>query len=306
MAITAATNTGDFAGFLSPDQAGPIFEEAARASVVQSLARQVPLSGNGADIPVVTGKVSAGWVSEGGQKPSSKGSMEIKNISPKKIAAIAVVSQEVVRSNPGNYMSLLRPQMAEAFAAAFDLAALHDMGPTGTAGAGPFATYVDQSTKSVELGTGVNIHSDFVAALSLLVNDGQKLTGFALDDVIEPMILGELDGNNRPLYIDTPLADTTDAAARPGRLIGRPSYMAEGVATPDGTSVLGYGGNWSECAWGVVGGINYSVSTEAAVTIGGALTSLWEYNLVAIRAEAEYGFLCNDPEAFVKFANVTP
>jgi hypothetical protein len=45
------------------------------------------------------------------------------------------------------------------------------------------------------------------------------------------------------------------------------------------------------------------VSTEAAVTINGALVSLFENNLVAILAEAEYGFLVNDPSSFVKFTN---
>ena len=44
------------------------------------------------------------------------------------------------------------------------------------------------------------------------------------------------------------------------------------------------------------------VSTEATVTIGGALVSLYEQNLVAIRAEAEYGFALADKDAFVKIA----
>jgi len=55
--------------------------------------------------------------------------------------------------------------------------------------------------------------------------------------------------------------------------------------------------------WGAVGGISYDVSTQATVTINGALTSLWENNLVAIRAEAEFGLLINDTEAFVKYTD---
>ena len=39
------------------------------------------------------------------------------------------------------------------------------------------------------------------------------------------------------------------------------------------------------------------------MTINGTLTSLFEHNLVAILAEAEYGFLLNDPDAFVKLTN---
>ena len=53
--------------------------------------------------------------------------------------------------------------------------------------------------------------------------------------------------------------------------------------------------------WGAVGGISFDVSTQTSVTLDGVLTSLWEHNLVAIRAEAEFGLLVNDTESFVKF-----
>ena len=301
MAITAASQTSEFGGFIRPERAAAIFDEAARASVVQRLGRQIPLGASGVEIPIVTGKMSAGWVSEAGQKPASKGGLGLLTMAPKKLASIAVVSAEVVRANPGGYIDQLRGQIAEAFAIAFDYAALHDLGPDGT-GTGPFTTYLDQTTKSVEIGTGTTIHNDFTAALGLLVADGKKLNGFALNDTMEPLILDAVDGNDRPIYIDTPLAETT-SAARPGRLLGRPSFMGEGVATPNGTSVIGYAGDWSKVAWGNVGGITSDVSTQATVTINGELTSLWEHNLVAIRAEAEYGFICGDVASFVKLTN---
>lgn len=298
MAITAATMTGDFSGFLSPDRSGPIFESARRQSVVQSLVRRVPLGINGQEIPVVTGKIQAGWVAEGGQKPSSQGSLGLKTMTPKKLAAIAVVSAEVVRANPGGYMDELRPQIGEAFATAFDAATLH--GTSTPFGAG---NYLAATTKSVEMGTTTQAnggtHGDIVAGLEVLVNAGKKLTGFAFDDIAEPLFLNSVDGNGRPIYVESPLEDTAPAA-RGGRLIGRPAYMNEGVANG---SLLGFGGNWSQAAWGVVGGITYDVSTEATVTINGQLTSLWEHNLVAIRAEAEYGWLVNDVESFVKYVD---
>lgn len=311
MAITAATQTTDFSGFLNREQSQPIFERAARISVFQRLAREVPLGGNGVSIPVVTGRLTAGWVSEAAQKPASAGSLALKNMDPKKLAVIAVVSAEVVRANPGNYMNIIRNQVAESFAIGFDQAAAHDAGPDGTPGGGPFATWLDQSTKEVELGSTAQadggVFGDIVAGLKLLVDDSKRLTGFGLDDQMEPTMLSSVDLNGRPIWIDTPLDETTAAMfaanqgqpARPGRLIGRPSWMSEGVA--GGDDVKGYGGDWTQAAWGVVGGISYDVSTEATVTINGALVSLWERNLVAVRAEAEYGWIVNDPEAFVKY-----
>lgn len=305
MAVTAATTLSGFSGFLNREQAGPIFERAAQMSVVQQLAREVPLGANGKSIPVVTGRLTAGWVAEGAAKPASSGTMALKTMDPKKLAVIAVVSAEVVRGNPGNYMTLIREQIAEAFAIGFDKAALYDQGPDGTAGAGPFATNIASTTKNVEIGTGTNIYADIVAGLSLLVADDKRLTGFALDSEIEPMILGALDGNDRPLFVDLSTDNTSMAAARPGRLLGRPSYMGDGVASDTAANVLAFGGDWSQAAWGTVGGISYDVSTEATVTVNGAYVSLWENNLVAVRAEAEYGFLVNDTAAFVKYADAS-
>jgi HK97 family phage major capsid protein len=294
-----ATATTDFAGFLRPEIAQAYFAETRKRSTVQQLAREIPLGINGQEIPVSTTKAAAGWVSEGAAKPTTESGLALKSIKPHKVAAISVVSAEVVRANPGNYMQLLRDDIAEAFAVAFDNAVLH-----GTTS--PFAVNVDSTTKSVALGmtaaTGGGVYADVVKAMSELVNDGKKLTGFAFDKVAEPVLLGGVDTTGRPLFVETPLADTT-AAVTPGRLLGRPAFIGDNVAT---SNIVGYAGDWSQIVWGSVGGISYKVSTDASVTIGGKLVSLFENNLVAILAEAEYGCLVNDAAAFVKFTSGTP
>lgn len=319
MAITAATQTSDFSGFLNAEQSAPIFERARRISAVQRLTQQVPMGISGVDIPVVTGKIQASWVGEGAQKSASEGTMSLKTMSPQKIAAIAVVSAEVVRANPGGYMDQIRPQMAEAFATAFDRAALRDEGADGTAAGGPFSTNIGQTTNSVEFGTGTTLYNDLVAGGKLLAADGKHIQGFAFSPRVEWEFLDVVDANNRPIFIDSPLDDATaelfqsnpNLPARQGRLLNRPAWLADGVGedVPAGAStqyVQGYGGEWDQCAWGVVGGISYKVSTEATVTINGSLVSLFENNLVAVLGEAEYGFLCNDPDAFVEYTETTP
>jgi HK97 family phage major capsid protein len=301
MAITAATKTSDFSGFLNRDQSAAIFDQAARTSVVQRLAQRVTLGINGQSIPVVTGKISAGWVSEGAQKPASKGTMALKTMDPKKIAAIAVVSAEVVRANPGNYMNLIRPQIAEAFATAFDAAAFY-----GTSS--PFTTNLATGS-SVQEFTGVTpaftaVYDDLNAGLGTLVNGGKKLTGWAFDNRMEPVLNGAKDSQGRPIFTETFSGGATETAepVRAGRILGRNAFIGDGVYDAT-TKTYGFAGDWSQVAWGAVGGISYSVSTEATVTINGVLTSLWENNLVAVLAEAEYGFLVNDPASFVRFAN---
>ena len=305
MAQANSTVTGDFAGFLKPEAAEDYFRKATYNSSVMQLARKVPLGINGQEITFSTGKATASWVAETGLKPTTETSLGLKSFKPHKIAAISVVSAEVVRANPGNYMQVLRDEIAVAFAEAFDAAVLH-----GTAS--PFGAYIDQTTKSVELGTTTaangGTYGDIVAGLKLLADDKKKLTGFAFDSVVEPTFLSSVDTNGRPLFIDTPLADTTSVIT-PGRLIGRPAFLGDGISTavvegtPNTGGIVGYGGDWSQLVWGSVGGITYDVSTETAVTISGVLTSLWEHNLVAIRAEAEFGVLINDVDAFVKYTD---
>jgi HK97 family phage major capsid protein len=313
MAITAATVTGDFSGFLPAHIAEPIFERASRTSVVQQLARRIPLGINGESIPFVNGRPAAAWVAEGATKPATSGAMTLLSMVPKKIAAIMVVSSEVVRANPGNYIMTMRESLAEAFAVAFDRAALHDEGPTGAAGGGPFATFVAQTTKVQEIGaTAVadgGIFVDFTGAMRDLVSDTDasgrryQLTGWALDSVLEPSMWGAVDTTGRPIFVDLPPDQAASSLSGNGRLMGRPAFMGEGVASANLTDVVGFAGDWSQAAWGAVGGISYRVSTEAAVTINGSLVSLFENNLVAVLAEAEYGFVMADADAFVELTN---
>lgn len=308
MAITAATTRSDFSGFLTPEQSAPIFNEAERQSAFQRLFRRVPLGINGQTIPVVTSKPTARWTNEGERKNATDMGLGLLEMEPEKLTAIAVMSAEVVRANPGGINELVRPALAGAFATAFDFAVGYGLGGDGT-GSGPFAKNLSQTTKSVTLGSTTQanggVHGDFVAAMRLLVNDGRKLTGWAVGDSIEPDLWGAVDGNGRPLYVDLPTDDTSQAIARPGRLLNRPSYMGEGVENGD---TVGFGGDFTKGAWGAIGGISYRISSEAAITINGELVSAFENNLVAVLAEAEYGFVLADEEAFAKIEReaVTP
>jgi HK97 family phage major capsid protein len=315
MAITAATTTSDFAGFLTADESAPIFNDAQRQSVFQQLFRRVPLGINGQKVPVVTSKPTANWVGEGGQKHATEMGLGLLTMEPKKLTAIAVMSSEVVRANPGNINSELRPALAGAFATAFDFAVGYNLGGDGT-GTGPFDSHLAATNKAVEVGSTTQanggIHGDLVAAMRLLVNDSKKLTGFGLDDSFEPELWGAVDANGRPLYTELPTDDVAQGIARPGRLLNRPSFMGEGVGAtydPDagGTEVarpvLGFAGDFTKGAWGAVGGISYRISTEATVTINGTLTSLFENNLVAVLAEAEYGYVNADNNAYVRLDN---
>jgi hypothetical protein len=186
-------------------------------------------------------------VAEGAQKPASAGAMSLKTMDPKKLATIAVVSAEVVRANPGNYMNVIRDQVAEAFAIAFDAAALHG---TST----PFSTYIDQTTNNVEF-TGTTpaftaVWSDLNSALSTAVSAGKDATGWALDSRFEPVLNGTVDSSEPSAVHRVPLTETA-GPIRAGRLMGRDAFVGPGVyaATPRSTATSATGRRPCGAAW---------------------------------------------------------
>lgn len=299
MAITAAKKLSDFNGFIKPELAGPIFDEAAKGSAAMSLIRKVPLGASGQAFPIVTSKPTANWTAEGAQKHTTEAGLGLVKMEPKKLTAIAVASQEVIRANPGGYSKTLKGLLADAFARAFDLAVFHNKGGDGN-GTSPFETTLAATTKSVTLGAaaGTNTYDDLVKAMALNLQGTPKkqVTGFAFDTGFEIDLLNAKDTAGRPLFVEAAYTGAVPAL-RSGSVLGRTTYMHENVGLD---KTVGFAGDWSKCAWGTVGGITMDISTEATVTIGGQLVSLYENNLVAVRAEAEYGFAVADKDAFVK------
>ena len=299
MAITAAKKLADFNGFIKPELAGHIFDEAAKGSAAMALIKKVPLGASGQAFPIVTSKPTANWTAEGAKKHTTEAGLGLVKMEPKKLTAIAVASQEVIRANPGGYSETLQALLADAFARAFDLAVFHNKGGDGT-GTSPFETTLAATTKTVTLGaaTDANTYDDIVKAMSLNLQGAPKkqVTGFAFDTGFEIDLLTAKDTAGRPLFAEASY-DGLVPALRSGSILGRPSYLHENVGMD---KTVGFAGDWTKAAWGTVGGITMDVSTEATVTIGGQLVSLYEQNLVAIRAEAEYGFALADKEAFVK------
>ena len=299
MAITAAKKLADFNGFIKPELAAPIFDEAAKGSAAMSLIRKVPLGASGQAFPVVTSRPTANWTAEGTKKHTTEAGLGLVKMKPEKLTAIAVASQEVIRANPGSYSETLQALLAEAFARAFDLAVFHNKGGDGN-GTSPFETTLAATTKTLTLGAtaGTNTYDDIVKAMSLNLQGvpKKKVTGFAFDTGFEIDLLTTKDTTGKPLFAEAAYTGAVPAL-RAGSVLGRATYMHENVG--DGKTV-GFAGDWTKAAWGTVGGITMDISTEATVTINGELVSLYENNLVAVRAEAEYGFTVADKDAFVK------
>lgn len=291
---TKIAQTGDtiFSGYLEPEMAKDYFAEAEKTSIVQRVATKIPMGPTGVKIPHWNGDVSAAWIGEGDMKPITKGSLTSQSISPAKIATIFVASAETVRANPANYLGTMRTKVATAIAMAFDEAALH-----GTDS--PFGDSLDDSTKVQHMGTNA-YNSLGVDGLQKLVSASKKWGATLLDDTAEPILNGSLDLNGRPLFVESTY-DSLTTPFREGRILGRQTILSDHVASG---SLIGYAGDFSQVLWGQVGGLSFDVTDQATLNLGTFespnFVSLWQHNLVAVRVEAEYGLLVNDPDAFLK------
>jgi HK97 family phage major capsid protein len=284
-----------FSGYLDPVLTQDYFAEVAKVSIVQQLGRRIPMGPTGVRIPHWTGEVTARWVAETEQKPVTKGDMSKQDIVPFKIATIFAASSEVVRTNPANYLGMMRAKVAEAIALSFDQAILHKVGS-------PFGSALSDTTKTQELGP--NAYDGLNGGLTQLLADGKKWTGTLLDSKTEPILNASKDAAERPLFLEATYTDI-NGPFRVGRVIGRPTYISDHVALDE---VVGYMGDFSQLVWGQIGGISYDVSDQATLDMsangdGSGIISLWQQNAIAIRVEAEFAALVNDAEAFVKLTS---
>ncbi|MFE6716850.1 phage major capsid protein [Streptomyces albidoflavus] len=298
--------------FLPATLTGPIFEKSVEQSAVMALSRQVPLSMSAnTAVPVPLDVPTADWVDQAGRKPLGTGGMEIKQMTGKKLAVLIPVSMEVANSNAAGLWSQLQADLPTAFSRAFDRAAIH--GKTMKGATGPFADFLADTSKSVTLGASSQatggIWKDFVNGMEEVVDDDWDYTGTVADHRLQPKLMGATDTTGRPIFVETRTPGTDMAMA--GSLIGNPlaySRAVSGKVRRQSTSVdsglRAIGGDWSQTAYGVGMDISVKISREATyIDEDGGVHSAFQENLVLLLAEAYYGFVLGDPDAFVKYVS---
>ncbi|MHB6907112.1 phage major capsid protein [Streptomyces sp. DB-54] len=301
---------------LPPEITTPIFDRAVEESAIMRLARKVPLSMTAQTaIPVPMDLPVAGWVDEGGPKPTGTAGMGVKTMQGKKVACLVPVSQEVANSNAAGLYTQIQQDLPKALARAFDLAAIHGKTPTG--GPGPFAGFLTETPYTVQLGTAPQnkggIWADLVAAMKLVVDgdddpshpsEGYDVTGWAGDPRLRPDLLLATDVNGRPIFLDTTTPGV--GAVGSGSLVGLPLSYSRGIsgkvirqsgARDTGLRLIA--GDFGQCAYGVGMDITLKISTEAGyVDADGTWHSAFQENLVLLLAEAHFGFVIGNPKAF--------
>lgn len=268
-----------------------IWAKALEESAIMRLARRVNMPGTGVTIPMITADAAAAWVAESTEKAVSEASLDGKVMTPYKLAVIEIFSNEFRRDLPAVYAELAR-RLPNSIGKKFDETVFAGVAP----GSG-FDVLTSSTAVNIQDTTGgKTVYKNLVNVLSTVAATDAELTGWAISPKADAILLDAVDTSGRPIFIP----NATDTRAI-GSLLGSPVVRTR-RAYKQGTEndVLGFAGDWSQAAWGMVNDISFSISEEATINDGSKDIHLWQRNCFAIRVEAELAFACMNSSAFVK------
>lgn len=251
-----------------------IIQKAQSQSAIMTLARRIALPGWGLTIPVITSDPAAEWVSETGEKPVANPGLESKVMQPYKLAVIVPFSEEFRRDANALYNALVE-RLPLALAEKFDETAFH--------GAAPGSNF-DIFASCTAQGLGSDAYAGLVAADGDIADHGGLMNGIALSPKGKSILLAAKDGNDRPLFINSVAEGVIPTVLGARTVLTKAAYKA---GTPN---VVGVAGDWTQAMYGIVEGVNISVSDQATLTSGNSTINLWQRNMFAVRAEIEVGF----------------
>lgn len=288
---------------LPAEVSAEIIQKTQEESAIMKLARKIDLPGRGLTIPVISGDPEAAWVDETNVKPTSNPSLSTKNMKGYTLAVIVPFSNQFRRDMEGLYDAIVS-RLPGALAKKFDGTVFHGVAP-GTG----FDVLTGCTAQSIDYGSPARgIYKTLVAADIGISVGGFDVNGFALSPQARGVLLEAVDTTGRPIFI----SNVTEGGIP--RLLGHAAYYSRGLYDAgnavSGTSgqsgyvaakedVLGFAGDWTHARYGVVEGVNVSISDQATLTIGSEAVNLWERNMFAVRAEIEVGFIA-ETDAFQK------
>ena len=261
---------------LPADISAEILAKTQEASAIMTLARRIDLPGRGMEIPVITSDPVAQWVSETGSKPVSNPGLTKKIMSAYKLAVVVPFSKEFRRDAASLYDELVR-RLPLALARQFDATVIG-----GTAPGSNFDVFTACTPYDIETGT----YAQLVAADAEIAAAGGNLNGFALSPQGKSVLLGAVDKNDRPLFINSAIDGVGN------QVLGAPVVISKGAYVAGSTEdTIGVAGDWSQALYGTVAGVEITYSEDATLKdANNNVIYLFQQNMFAVRAEIEVGF----------------
>lgn len=264
---------------LPVDVSREIMQKAQESSAIMSLARKIELPGRGAAINVITSDPEAAWVGETSSKPVSNPGLQTKIMRAYKLAVIVPFSDEFRRDVSSLYDALIQ-RLPGALAKKFDETVFGNGDKPGD-DFDNFATITAQSLAS-------DVYGGLVAADTDIALHGGIANGYAISPQMKGILLAAVDGNERPLFINS-----VAEGAIP-MILGNPTKIAKGAFKSGSPATVGVVGDWTQAMYGTVEGVKIGYSADATLDLGGGSSiNLFQQNMFAVKAEIEVGFRAN-------------
>lgn len=264
---------------LPVDVSNEILQKIQDASAVMTLARQTALPGRGAAINVITSDPVAAWVGETSAKPVSNPGLETKIMRAYKLAVIETFSNEFRRDVAALYDALIN-RLPGALAAKFDATVFGGAQAPGS----DFDTFASVTAQAIG---GTLTYGGLVAADGDIAAHGGIMNGIVLAPQGKSVLLGAVDGDSRPLFINNVSEGAVPVVLGARTVLSKGAYIA---GTSPAPNVVGIAGDWSQAVYGTVEGVKIDYSSDATLVNGNTTINLFQQNMFAVRAEIEVGF----------------
>lgn len=261
---------------LPVDVSREILQKVQEGSAVMKLARRIELPGRGTAINVITSDPEAAWVGETAMKPVSNPGLATKVMRAYKLAVIVPFSNEFRRDVASLYDALIE-RLPNALGKKFDATVFGAVAAPGS----DFDNFASATAQDIS----TDAYAGLVAGNTDIATHGGILNGIVLSPQGQGVLLGAVDGDRRPLFINSVAEGAVPVVLGARTEVSKGAYIA---GTPN---VLGVMGDWTQAMYGIVDGIDISYSSDATLDIDAETKiNLFQQNMFAVKAEVEIGF----------------
>lgn len=265
---------------LPTEVSNEIIQKTQEGSAVMKLARQITLPGNGLTIPVITSDPSAAWVGETAAKPVSNPGLSTKVMRGYKLAVIEPFSDEFRRDYNSLYNALIQ-RLPAILGEKFDNTVFGGTSKPGD----DFDSFASCTAQSISS----NTYDGLVAADTDVAVHGGIVDGYVISPQARGILLSAKDSDGRPLFINSVAEGAIPMILGAKTYQSRGAYI-EGAEVTD-PNVVGFVGDWTKAMYGIVSGVNITISEDATLELADHSTiNLFQQNMFAVRAEIEIGF----------------
>ena len=213
--------TTDHASILRPEQVGAlVVQPVDRESVAVQVSTLVTTEAGTFRVPIVGTDVAAGWVAEGADIPATSAATDELLITPVKLAALTVISNELANDSSPAAQAVVGQSIAR------DIARKLDVAYFGAAvGAAPAGLEDVTGFGPVDAGAAWSDLDAFAEAIYAADAEGREVTAFVANhaDALALSTLKDATDSTKPL-----LGDPIEGTRR--RILGVPLYVTPAVA----------------------------------------------------------------------------